>query len=73
MSNLPEEDSLINKIKEIQDDYYSKNKKNTIFKNKQKFECANTVCNVFTIEYLISQALYIIPNTNKIFFDYIPV
>lgn len=72
MSLLEEfhENEIVNKIKEIQDDYYSKNKKNTIFKNKQKLDCANAVCNAIPIDYLISQTIYTIPNTNKIFLDY---
>jgi hypothetical protein len=69
MSNL-EENDILNKIKEIQDNYYSKNKKNTIFKNKQKLDCANAVCSAIPIEYLISQTIYTIPNTNNIFVDY---
>jgi len=72
MSILEEfhENEIVNKIKEIQDNYYSKNKKNTIFKNKQKLDCANAVCNAIPIDYLISQTIYIIPNTDKIFLDY---
>jgi len=70
MSNL-EENDIVNKIKEFQDDYYSKNKKNIFFKKNQKLECATQVCSAFPLEYLISQTLYIIPNTNKIFFDYV--
>lgn len=72
MSILEEfhENEIVNRIKEIQDNYYSKNKKNTIFKNKQKLDCANAVCNAIPIDYLISQTIYIIPNTDKIFLDY---
>ena len=72
MSVLEEnhENDLVNKIKVLQESYYSKNKKNTFFKKNQKLECATEVCNAFPIEYLISQTLYIIPNTNKIFIDY---
>jgi hypothetical protein len=70
MSNVSYEERLVDKIKAIQDDYYNKNKKNTIFKNKQKFDCANTVSNILDLQQLIDQTIYIIPNTNKIFFDY---
>uniref|UniRef100_A0A6C0HS04 CRAL-TRIO domain-containing protein n=1 Tax=viral metagenome TaxID=1070528 RepID=A0A6C0HS04_9ZZZZ len=72
MSILEEfhENEIVNRIKEIQDNYYSKNKKNTIFKNKQKLDCANAVCNAIPIDFLISQTIYIIPNTDKIFLDY---
>ena len=64
------ENDLVNRIKEFQESYYSKNKKNVFFKKNQKLDCATEVCNVFPLEYLISQTLYIIPNTNKIFIDY---
>lgn len=73
MSNIIEENNendFIEKVKDFQDNYYSKNKKNMIFKNKQKLDCANAVCSNFSIDYLISQTIYIIPNTNKIFVDY---
>jgi len=70
MSVLEEnhENDLVNKIKELQESYYSKNKKNTFFKKNQKLECATEVCNAFPIEYLISQTIYAIQN--KIFIDY---
>jgi len=60
----------INKIKEIQDQYYSTNKKNTFFKNKQKIDCANYICNYIPIEYLISQTVFVAPNTNEVYIDY---
>lgn len=64
------ENDLVNRIKEFQESYYSKNKKNVFFKKNQKLDCATEVCNAFPLEYLISQSIYGIPNTNKIFFDY---
>jgi CRAL/TRIO domain len=60
----------INKIKEIQDKYYSTNKKNMFFKKKQKVECANYVCNYIPIEYLLSQTIFIVYDTNKVYIDY---
>jgi hypothetical protein len=62
------ENDLINKIKELQESYYSKNKKNLFFKKNQKLECATEVCSAFPLEYLISQTIYAIQN--KIFIDY---
>ena len=38
-----EPDDIMNKINSLKNDYYSENKKNLIFKNNQKFDCANTI------------------------------
>ena len=38
-----EADAIINKINSLKNEYYSENKKNLIFKNNQKFDCANTI------------------------------
>lgn len=61
---------IVNQVKDLQATYYSNNKKNTFFKNKQKFDCASTVCSNIPIAVLMSNTVYIIPNTNNIFVDY---
>ena len=38
-----EQDDIMNKINSLKTDYYLENKKNLIFKNSQKFDCANTI------------------------------
>ena len=38
-----ESDDIMNKINSLKNDYYSENKKNLLFKNGQKFDCANTI------------------------------
>ena len=34
---------ILEKINSLKNDYYTENKKNTFFKNNQKFDCANTI------------------------------
>lgn len=35
--------NILEKINSLKSDYYTENKKNTFFKNGQKFDCANTI------------------------------
>jgi len=60
----------LDKIKELQSQYYSANKKNTFFKNTQKLNCATTICDNIPFEELIARTIYIIPDTNKVYLDY---
>jgi len=63
-------DNTIDTIKNLQDNYYSNNKKNIIFKNKQKLDCAVLISDNIPIDILMSKTVYIIPNTNQVFLDY---
>jgi hypothetical protein len=65
------DNNLINEIKEFQNNYYSVNKKNFFFKKKQKLDCANNICDNFSLQDLINKTIYIIPDTNIIFMDYV--
>jgi hypothetical protein len=62
---------FLNKITALQNDYYSKNKKNSLFKTKQKEDCAIMVSNKLSLEELLNNTFFIIPNTNKIFINYL--
>jgi len=62
--------SIQEKITEVQDEYYSTNTKNMIFKNKQKMDCANQVSQNIDIKELFRHTLYILPNTPFVYFDY---
>jgi len=62
--------SPMDKIKELQEQYYINNKKNVFFKNKQKLDCAALVCGNIPIETLIRNTIYIVPETNKVCVDY---
>ena len=61
---------FMNKMAELQNDYYATNGKNTFFKKSQKVECANAVANAIDIQQLLRYTMFIVPNTNKVFFDY---
>lgn len=61
---------LQNKIKNLQDTYYQNNQKNTFFKNKQKYDCANTITQEINIDTLLQNTLFFINNSNHLFFHY---
>jgi hypothetical protein len=58
------------KIAQLQTDYYKNNNKNMFFKSSQKLECAATITEAMDIHTLFEHSIYILPNTNKIYFDY---
>lgn len=52
--------------------YYTDNKKNIVFnKNAQKYDLAEKVCSEYGFDNLIRRTVYIIPNTNKVYMDYL--
>ena len=59
-------------IVNAQNQYYETHKKNTFFKKSQKFDCAESVCSQIPLEHLINQTCWIVPNENKVVFDYRP-
>lgn len=61
---------ILDEISKLQNDFYAKTPKNTLFKTKQKLECAAAVSNSLDISELAAKTFYIIPNTNRIFLDY---
>ena len=54
----------------IQNQYYSKNTKNRIFKKDQKIDCAQYVTQHISLDELIENTLYYVPNTNILIYDY---
>lgn len=62
--------AFLQKIAELQTEYYNQNTKNTFFKNNQKLKCAEIVSNNMDIGELLKNCCIHIPNTNKIFFNY---
>ena len=71
MSN---DDSLMNDIVRMQNEFYANQNRNIFFKSKQKLDCAHSISNKMTdkqLELLMSKTAFIIPNTNKIYIDYI--
>jgi len=62
--------SFQTKIAELQSNYYENNNKNRFFKSNQKLECANMVTKSFDMNVLFRNTIYVLPNTNRIYFDY---
>ena len=54
----------------IQNQYYSKNTKNRIFKKDQKIDCAQYVTKHISLDELIENTLYYVDNTNILIYDY---
>ena len=82
MSKIPDHDKhvhnsgsttthLIEQMTKIQNEYYEKSGKNSLFKKAQKMDCAAEISNNCDIEQLLLHTVYIIPNTNKIYLDYV--
>ena len=63
-----ESDDIMNKINSLKNDYYSENKKNLIFKNGQKFDCANTIVQNMNKSDLFNCIIHI--EENNLVFNY---
>jgi hypothetical protein len=63
-------DNLLNDLEKFKSQYYSDNKKNTIFKTTQKADLANRVCEQFGLDELFAKTSFIVPNTNKVYINY---
>jgi hypothetical protein len=61
---------LKNKIAQLQQDYYAINNKKTFFKSAQKNDCAAAISSHLDTDELIRHTIYNIPQTNRIYFDY---
>jgi hypothetical protein len=65
------EDPTLQTILHIRNQFYETNTKRAIFKkNEQKFECGETIQQHISFESLASKTFWIVPNTNKVYFDY---
>jgi hypothetical protein len=64
------ENNLLKEVEQFQNTYYSKNSKNIFFKSKQKMDCAAQISQEFDIGRLIEKTVYLVPNTNRVYFDY---
>ena len=63
-------DSTIQTALEIKEKFYQENAKHRLFKNQQKFECGETIQQRIMIDELAKRTYWIVPNTNKVYFDY---
>ena len=61
---------FLDKIAQLQNNYYSNNKKNTFFKEKQKQDCATKITQQLSLQELLDRSVFILPNSYKIYFDY---
>lgn len=62
---------LIQELHKIQNDYYETSRKNIFFKKSQKVESVENIISKIPLDELIQCSIYEIPNTNKLYFDYI--
>jgi hypothetical protein len=58
-------------IRILQNNFYANVNKNIIFKTTQKDLCAKYVEQQFDIKLLLEKTIFAIPNTNRVFFDYV--
>ena len=65
-----DDNDLLTQVNKFKDNYYSKNSKNMFFKKTQKAECAEQIAQQFDINVLLNNTVYIIGDTNQVFFDY---
>ena len=61
---------LTEQIKALQEQFYEKNDKKRIFKKNQKYECATSIQQSIPVSTMLEHSIYILPNTNKIIFNY---
>jgi hypothetical protein len=59
---------ILEKINSLKSDYYTENKKNTFFKNGQKFDCANTIVQQMNKTDLLNSIIRI--DENRLLFNY---
>lgn len=63
-------DSLVELMEKYQQEYYQSQGKNMFFKKSQKQDCAKGVSQAFPLEDMIRRTIFILPNKNKLVFDY---
>jgi hypothetical protein len=63
-------DYTIKSALEIKEQFYQDNAKHRLFKTHQKFECAELIQQRIMIEELTKKTFWIVPDTNKVYFDY---
>ena len=68
--NNSNRDEYLLKLQKTQSEFYKTQAKKMVFKQEQKKACANYVTTNGRIEDLIECTVFIVPNTNILFFDY---
>jgi len=64
-----DDQNILNKINAMKSDYYAANTKNILFKNKQKFDCAQQILQNIDLEALFRTIIRVV-DQNKIHVDY---
>jgi hypothetical protein len=64
-----QDNNIMETIHNLQNQYYNINNKNSFFKKKQKYECADLVTNQIGIDTMLTKCIFIFDNS-KIFIDY---
>jgi hypothetical protein len=68
--NSEEQSKYVNQMNNTKEEFYNENKKNVVFKNKQKIECAKHVNQSMELAKMIQCTAVRIPNTNIIYYNY---
>jgi len=63
-------DSLVEMMEKYQQEYYQSQGKNMFFKKSQKQDCAKGVSQAFPLEEMINRTIFLLPQKNKLVFDY---
>jgi hypothetical protein len=65
---MSDSSDILEKINSLKKEFYSENKKNILFKNQQKFDCANTIFQTMDLDVLFNSIIEVKENT--FFFNY---
>jgi hypothetical protein len=63
-------DNIHEKINETVEEFYTANGKNIIFKSRQKKDCADYISNIYDMDDLLSNTIYMIPGKPYVYIDY---
>jgi hypothetical protein len=67
---MEQSNHLFQTIEDLKTQYYEQNEKKSIFKKRQKLDCAETISSHIELQKLLDATIFIIPNTSHIFFNY---
>lgn len=63
-------ETIVSRVNSFKEEYYKNNKKNALFKEKQKAELAALIIANFNVDELIEASIRNLENTNKVYIDY---
>jgi hypothetical protein len=66
-----ERDDYYKRLEGAKRKFYEQNQKNTLFKNKQKLECAQTVSDEFDLKKMVECTAFIVPGRNIVYYNYL--